>query len=44
MLPSEEWTDALIEQRIAEMSDSEFDALIARTRPPTETQSAASVR
>jgi hypothetical protein len=38
MLPSEEWTDALIEQRIAEMSEAEFAALIARTRPPTEVE------
>ena len=29
-----EWTTALIEQRIAELSDTDFDALVARTRPP----------
>lgn len=29
-----EYTNALIEQRIAELSPEEFDALVARTRPP----------
>jgi hypothetical protein len=29
-----EWTAALIEQRIAELSEADFDALVARTRPP----------
>lgn len=37
MLPDSEWTDALIEQRIAEMTDDEFAALIARTRAPQPT-------
>jgi len=29
-----EWTTALIEQRIAEMTPDQFDALVARTRAP----------
>jgi hypothetical protein len=44
MQPSDEWTAALIEQRVAEMSEDEFAALIARTRPPTEAQSATGAR
>lgn len=27
-------TDAALEQRVAELSDEQFDALVARTRPP----------
>ncbi|WP_156166479.1 hypothetical protein [Mycobacterium haemophilum] len=33
-LPDGERLTALIEQRIAEMSDREFDRLVARTRAP----------
>lgn len=38
-----EWTTALIEQRIAQMSDEQFDALVRATRPPrlTPKQAAA---
>ncbi|MGO9098863.1 MAG: hypothetical protein ACLP9Y_05255 [Mycobacterium sp.] len=36
MLPHSEFTEALVEQHIAEMTDREFAALISRTRPPTE--------
>jgi hypothetical protein len=34
MLPESEWTEALIEQRISEMSAEEFAELCQRTRPP----------
>jgi hypothetical protein len=34
MLPDSEYTEALIEQRIAEMTDQEFADLCQRTRPP----------
>lgn len=36
MLPpaDSEFTEALVEQRVAEMSDQEFAALCQRTRPP----------
>ena len=34
MSPSHNFTDALLEQRLAELSDAEFDALVTRTRPP----------
>jgi hypothetical protein len=34
MMPDSEWTTALVEQSIAEMSDQEFDALVIRTRAP----------
>lgn len=33
--------DAELEQRIAEMSDADFAALVARTRPPAITSSTA---
>jgi hypothetical protein len=33
-LPDSEWTQALVEQRIAEMSDQEFAEMCQRTRPP----------
>ena len=34
MPPSHKFTDALLEQRLAELSDAEFDQMVARTRPP----------
>jgi len=30
----DEYQKILVEQRIAELTDTEFDALVARTRPP----------
>jgi hypothetical protein len=38
MLLPEELADALVEQRIAEMSDDEFAALVGRTRAPVATE------
>jgi hypothetical protein len=32
--PRHDFTDALLEQRLAELDDDEFDRLVARTRPP----------
>lgn len=36
-MPTDDYgvTDAALEQRLAEMSDDEFNAVVARTRPPT---------
>jgi hypothetical protein len=34
MTAPDQYTEALIEQRIAEMSDTELAALLSRTRPP----------
>ncbi len=31
---SSEWENAMIERRIAEMSDDDFRSLVSRTRPP----------
>ncbi len=31
---TDDYTSALVEQRIAELSDEEFQALVERTRPP----------
>lgn len=36
MQPDTEWVTALLEQTVAEMSDTEFLALVQRTRPPDE--------
>jgi hypothetical protein len=33
-VPDQEYTQALLEQRISEMSDTELAALLSRTRPP----------
>ncbi len=37
---SDRQVDALVEQRIAELSDAEFADMCARTRPPSEPQEA----
>jgi len=34
MPPSKKFTTALLEQRLAELTDEEFDDMVARTRPP----------
>jgi hypothetical protein len=34
MPPSKKFTTALLEQHLAELSDEDFDDLVARTRPP----------
>ncbi len=33
-MTDDDYLSTLIEQRIAEMGDDEFDALVTRTRPP----------
>ncbi len=34
MSDNSEWENAMIERRIAEMSDDDFRSLVSRTRPP----------
>jgi len=34
----DDYTEQMIEQRIAELSDAEFDAMVARTRSPRLTK------
>jgi hypothetical protein len=37
----DEYTERLIEQKIAELSDNDFDALVAKTRAPRLTPTEA---
>lgn len=39
----DDYQKTLVEQRIAELTDSEFDALVARTRPPKLTPQQAAI-